>query len=76
MGFNTQLKFVDLVEFMCESWDSKIRPLLNKKTIDTLEKSGATIIQIQTSVRGKGTAHYFNNVLDDIYAKEKEWGLI
>ncbi len=20
MGFNTQLKFVDLVEFMCESW--------------------------------------------------------
>jgi len=40
MGFNTQLKFMDLVESMCESWVNKLikRKLKNFKPDITLEK--------------------------------------
>jgi hypothetical protein len=66
-------------DFINSQLYSKIRPFLKIKTIDTLEKTGefgTQVIQIQMGGRGNGTSHYFNNVLDDIQIKEKEWGLI
>lgn len=66
-------------DFINSQLYSKIRPFLSKKTIDTLEITGdfgTKVIQIQMGGRGNGTSHYFNNVLDDIRVKEKEWGLI
>jgi len=56
----------------------KIKPILSKKTIESLEKiKESKITQIEINMLDVNTISYhFANILYDIQIKEKNWGLI